>query len=134
MSEHASGTFTGKHWEETGLSPADESPRLVQAKAGSVYSGGIESEVTTCLYAMTYVTDASGAFAGQERLSGSLDGRAGSFVIEQRGTFDETGTVHCTFEVVAGSGTGELTGLRGQGSFTATQGEESYPYTFDYEL
>ncbi|WP_345670179.1 DUF3224 domain-containing protein, partial [Streptomyces phyllanthi] len=38
------------------------------------------------------------------------------------------------FEVVPGTGTGELTGLRGTGGFTYRHGESSVAYTFDYEL
>ncbi|WP_435603301.1 DUF3224 domain-containing protein [Streptomyces sp. bgisy130] len=33
-----------------------------------------------------------------------------------------------------GSGTGELTGLRGTGSFTTGPGASSFPYTFRYDL
>lgn len=69
-----------------------------------------------------------------EILSGSLDGREGTFVVEERGSFGTDGTVYCSFEVVPGSGTGELTGLRGTGSFTAEHGAPSVPYTFAYEL
>ncbi|WP_374701158.1 DUF3224 domain-containing protein [Streptomyces sp. TP-A0874] len=66
--------------------------------------------------------------------TGRLDGREGAFAVEERGSFDEESTVHCAFEVVAGSGTGELTGLRGTGRFTARHGETPVAYTFDYEL
>ncbi|MCZ9336258.1 DUF3224 domain-containing protein, partial [Streptomyces sp. TRM76130] len=34
----------------------------------------------------------------------------------------------------AGSGTGELTGLRGTGEFTARHGEAAVAYAFTYEL
>ncbi len=37
-------------------------------------------------------------------------------------------------EVVEGSGTGELTGLRGTGAFTYRHGETKVPYTFAYEV
>jgi hypothetical protein len=44
-------------------------------------------------------------------------------------------TARVTWFVVPSSGTGELAGLRGQGSYTA--GQEDYPnvpYTLDYEF
>ncbi|MGY5126626.1 DUF3224 domain-containing protein [Streptomyces nigrescens] len=38
------------------------------------------------------------------------------------------------FEVVPGSGTGELAGLRGTGSFTTVPGASSFPCTFRHDL
>ena len=67
-------------------------------------------------------------------LTGRVDGRAGAFALEERGRFADDGTVHCTFEVVEGSATGELAGLRGTGGFTYRHGETKVPYTFAYEV
>ncbi|MFF4366162.1 DUF3224 domain-containing protein [Streptomyces sp. NPDC001594] len=130
----ATGRFTYAQWEEHAAGPDDVVPRLAQASVVNSFSGGIEAEATVCRYAIVYVTPSTGTFTGLELVTGSLDGRDGSFTVEERGSFQEEGTTRCTFEVVPGSGTGALTGLRGSGSFVHRQGETSVPYTFTYEL
>ncbi|WP_409471276.1 DUF3224 domain-containing protein [Streptomyces sp. HC307] len=134
MPVQTSGHFTFANWEERTLTPSEVSPKLAHATVTNAFSGGIEATDTTCEYTIVYVTEKTGTFTGMEVLAGRLDGREGTFVAEERGSFDADGTVHCTFEIVPGSGTGELDGLRGTGSFTAKHGEPSVPYTFDYDL
>ncbi|MEV5240060.1 DUF3224 domain-containing protein [Streptomyces cinnamoneus] len=135
MSVQIDGHITPVKWEEP--PPAEQGapgPRLARASVINAFSGGIEAVETSCEYVIAYVTEKTGTFTGMEVLSGRLDGRAGTFVVEERGRFDDDGTVHCTFEVVPGSGTAALTGLRGTGTFTARHGEPSFPYTFTYDL
>jgi hypothetical protein len=67
-------------------------------------------------------------FTGVERFAGTLDGRAGSFALTAEG-YTRDGVVHGHWEVVPGSATGELSGLRGHGVFTA---EPSTHGTGDY--
>ncbi|MFF8957917.1 DUF3224 domain-containing protein [Streptomyces sp. NPDC014894] len=134
MSTTTTGHFTFADWQERPAGPADAWPRLAHASVVNAFSGGVEAEGTTCEYTIVYITEKTGAFAGMELLTGRVGGRAGAFVVEERGTYDEDGTVHCVFEVVAGSGTGELTGLSGSGAFTARAGETTVPYTFEYVL
>ncbi|RKT04455.1 uncharacterized protein DUF3224 [Streptomyces sp. 3211.6] len=130
----ATGRFTYAKWEEHAAGPDDVLPRLAQASVVNSFSGGIEAAETVCTYAIAYLTAATGTFTGLELITGSLDGRGGGFAVEERGSFHEDGTTQCTFEVVPGSGTGALTGLRGSGGFVHRQGETSVPYTFTYEL
>lgn len=42
--------------------------------------------------------------------------------------------MRASWTVVAGSGTDELRGLRGQGGFVASEGTPTTPYTFDYSI
>ncbi|WP_030607295.1 DUF3224 domain-containing protein [Streptomyces sclerotialus] len=134
MPAQTSGHFTYADWKERTVSPGGTYPKLAHASVTNAFSGGIEAAGTTCEYTIVYGTEKTGTFTGMEVLAGSLDGRAGTFVVEERGTFGADGTVHCTFEVVPDAATGELTGLRGTGAFTAVQGEPAVAYTFDYEL
>ncbi|MFD9013497.1 DUF3224 domain-containing protein, partial [Streptomyces sp. NPDC059552] len=97
------------------------------------YPGGIEAPGTACDYTIAYTGENVGSYSGMELVAGSLDGRKGSFVLEERGTFDAGGTV-CRFEVVPGSGTGDLAGLTGSGGFTYRHGDTSVAYTFSYVL
>lgn len=134
MPTQTTGHFTFADWTEHHVGPDGGSPQLAHASVVNTFSGGIEAAGTTCEYTLVYVTEKTGTFTGMEMLTGRLDGREGTFVIEERGSFDADGTVRCTFEVVPGTGTGELTGLRGTGSFTTTPGEPSVPYAFGYGL
>lgn len=134
MPTQTTGHFAYANWEERTLGSTEASPKLTYASVTNSFSGGIEAADTTCAYTIVYVTQKTGTFTGMEALAGRLDGRQGTFVIEERGTFDPDGTVHCTFDVVPETGTGDLTGLRGTGSFTYTAGASSVPYTFTYDL
>ncbi|MFJ3878104.1 DUF3224 domain-containing protein [Streptomyces sp. NPDC090077] len=130
----ATGHFSFADWEERPAGTASAAPRLAQATVSNTFSGGIEAAGTVCAYTIAYLTETTGSYSGTELLAGTLDGRAGGFALAERGTFHEDGTTRCSFEVVPGSGTGELTGLRGTGSFLARHGEPSVPYTFEYVL
>ncbi|MBO8188271.1 DUF3224 domain-containing protein [Streptomyces spirodelae] len=126
--------FTVSSWDEENVTEADRGPRLAHAAIVNNYSGGIEAEGTTCQYLLTYTTGKYGSFCGMELLTGSVDGHAGTFVVHQKGTFDEEGVIRCTFEVVPGSGTGDLAGLSGTGGFEVREGENEVKVTFSYEL
>lgn len=128
------GHFTFTDWKEKPVTAEGTLPRLAHATVTNAFSGGIEAEATTCDYSISYLTDTTGGFAGMELLTGRVDGRAGTFALEERGRFESDGTVHCTLEVVEGSGTDELTGLRGRGGFTYRHGETKVPYTFEYDV
>ncbi|MGW2331876.1 DUF3224 domain-containing protein [Streptomyces sp. NPDC001700] len=131
---HATGTFTFTDWQEKPVGEAEGGAKLAHATVTNGYSGALEASGTACQYAIVYLPDKTGGFTGHELVDGRLDGRRGSFVLAQHGTFGEDGTVRCAFEVVPGSGTGELAGLTGAGSFTAPQGVKAVPYAFDYAL
>ncbi|MFI8855023.1 DUF3224 domain-containing protein [Streptomyces sp. 891-h] len=132
--QSTTAVFTFSSWDEKSVTDADRSPRVAHAAIVNNYSGGIEAEGTTCQYVLTYGTERSGSFCGMELLTGSVEGREGTFVIQQRGTFDEEGVIRCTFEVVPGSGTGDLAGLAGTGGFEVREGEKEVKVTFSYAL
>lgn len=134
MPTTTTGHFTYANWQEKELSSSASGHRLCHASVTNAFSGGIEAEETSCEYTIAYVTEQTGTFTGMEMLSGQLDGRRGSLVLQQHGTFDTEGTVRCSFEIVEGTGTEELAGVTGSGSFTARRGEGSVPYTLTYKL
>ncbi|MEU8872299.1 DUF3224 domain-containing protein [Streptomyces javensis] len=134
MTTHTTGHFTYADWQETALEETEGGAKLARAVVTNAFSGGIEAPRTSCQYAITYLPDKTGVCCGYELLTGTLDGRAGSFVVVQHANWGEDATVHCAFEVVPGSGTGELTGLTGSGTFSAVQGESEITYNFDYTL
>src|ERR1700691_4055450 len=74
--------------------------------------------------------DGSASFVGIERVSGSVGGREGTFLLQDMGTV-EGNLVSGDWFVIPGSGTGELSGLRGEGGFRANLGESAQVY-LDY--
>ncbi|MCX5409104.1 DUF3224 domain-containing protein [Streptomyces sp. NBC_00335] len=123
--------FTFKDWEEHPVGPQGVFPRLAQATVTNAFTGALTAPETTCAYTVAYTGESAGTFSGMELVTGTVDGREGAFVLEERGSFDATGT-RCRFTVVPGSGTGGLTGLGGSGSFAHRYGDTSVEYAFDY--
>ncbi|MDT0343861.1 DUF3224 domain-containing protein [Streptomyces litchfieldiae] len=132
MTTRTTGSFTFADWQESVVAGDEGGPRLAHAVVTNAFTGGIEAQGTRCVYAISYADDATGVFTGYETCTGTVDGRQGSFVLREWGTFDKEGT-HCSFEVLPGSGTDGLAGLRGTGGFTAVHGTKSIPYAFDVE-
>ena len=132
MPTQTTGSFTFTDWTEEVL--GEGYPKLAHASVTNAFSGGIEASGTVCRYTIAYVEEGLGTFTGMEALNGTLDGRKGAFLLEQRGSFRADGSLECAFDVVPGSGPGELAGLRGSGGFTTRHGDTSVAYTFAYEL
>ena len=73
----------------------------------------------------------AGAVA-MEKVTGRLNGRSGTFVLQHSGTMEQGAATSWSIVVVPGSGTGELTGLRGNMEIIIQDGKHSY--VFDYTL
>src|SRR5688572_7169612 len=126
MTMHATGTFAIKNWDEKtweGKSwDAEAGAKLTHALVTQSLQGDIEGEATAQTL-MVYRADGSASFVGLLRVVGRVGGRAGSFVLQQSGTF-EGDTAKATWSVVPGSGTDDLRGLRGEGGYVARHGEQ----------
>lgn len=122
--------FENQSWDEHPVAEWDGG-KVTRADVVQAATGDVTGTVTTA-WVMCYVPDGTAHYTGLTRIEGSLAGRAGTFVVENTGDFDGTaasGTVH----VVAGSGTGELAGLRGDGKFHAPHGPKA-TFVLDYTL
>ena len=82
------------------------------------------------LTAMTPVQGSAG-YVAIERVTGTLQGRAGSFVFQHTGTMDH-GAQSLSITVVPDSGTGALAGIRGTFKLEIVGGR--HLYEFSYEL
>lgn len=137
MGMQAVSTVTGTSWEESRVAESDGSHAVARAVFTTTYEGDVEGE-STCALLLAYVDGDPeepetlvGPYVGYEHVTGTLGGRAGTFVLAARG--DHRGGVARTeVEVVEGSGTGELAGLSGAGSYAAEA--MTYTMTLDYEL
>jgi hypothetical protein len=125
---HATGRIDVKTYEPQSYEEAD-GPNLVEIHVSETFSGDIDGEgVARFLQAVR--KDGSASFVGIERVTGSVRGRTGSFLLQDAGTL-EGNTVKGDWFVIPGSGTRDLSGLRGEGGFTAELGQHA-SITLDY--
>jgi len=80
------------------------------------------------LTAMTRVEGSAG-YVAIERVSATLHGRTGTFVLQHSGTMTR-GAPQLSITVVPDSATGELTGLAGAMSIGRADGKHSYELTY----
>src|SRR4051794_29708866 len=73
----------------------------------------------------------SAGYVAIERVTGSLHGRAGSFVLQHSGTMNR-GAASLSVTVVPDSGVGALAGIAGAMTIDIVDGE--HRYTFEYTL
>jgi hypothetical protein len=124
--------FSLKTWDEKPYNELPGELKMTRSSVAYAYQGDIEGE-STLDYLMVYRPDETGSFVGLERIIGRVGGRSGSFVLQHTGTFNKT-DVDSTFFVVPRSGTGELTGLSGDGVIKLSGHAERYPMIFNFKL
>ena len=85
------------------------------------WSGAIRGTSTGVMLTAGDPNSGSAGYVAIETVTGSLDGRAGSFVLAQLGAMD-AGNMSLRYEVVPGSGTVDLIGLTGHVTIVADEG------------
>jgi Protein of unknown function (DUF3224) len=126
---HAIGKIAVRTYEPSPYDQPAEGPVLSRIHVEEEFSGDIEG-TGVVEFLQAEVAEDAASFVGLERLSGSVGGRTGTFLLQDQGTLTGT-TVSGDWFVVPGSGTGELAGLRGEGGFTAELGQGA-DITLDY--
>jgi hypothetical protein len=125
-------TFQITGWDEKTYQEIEGSAKLSNAKVTQSYDGAI-CGTSSIEYLMSYSVQGTATFVGLERVSGTVDGKTGTFVLQHVGSFSE-GKARSTWSVVPGSGTGSLATFRGKGSYVAGHGEPaqvSFSYSFE---
>lgn len=95
------------------------------------FHGDLEATSTGEMLSAGTSVKGSAGYVAIERVTGTLAGRSGTFVLQHTGTMNR-GTPDLTITVVPDSGTGDLTGLAGRMSINIDEGKHSYG--FDYTL
>ncbi|HEX6048537.1 MAG TPA: DUF3224 domain-containing protein [Gemmatimonadaceae bacterium] len=131
MKQTATARFAIKNWDEKPYSEGENLPKLTRASVTKTYTGDIVGEGHV-EYLMMYRSDGSATFVGLERVVGSIAGKRGSFILQRTGVF-EGGLAKESYSIVAGSASGELHGLSGDGTSAVGHGME-HPFTLNYEL
>ncbi|HTS99378.1 MAG TPA: DUF3224 domain-containing protein [Streptosporangiaceae bacterium] len=131
MTEQAQGTFTVAGWDESTYQELDGPGKLTKARMTFDFSGELTGR-GVAETVMCYRADGTAVYTGLQHMVGQVAGRSGSYVLRADGTYDGT-QAQTDWEVVEGSGTGELAGLRGTGSSVATATPPG-TFSFDYDL
>jgi Protein of unknown function (DUF3224) len=121
MPDRATATITVHKYEPSAYDEPAEGPPLIRIHVEETFTGDVEGEgVVEFLQAAR--PDGSASFVGIERVTGSIGGKRGTFLLQDAGTVEDN-IVSGEWFVVPGSGTGDLAGLRGTGGFRANLGE-----------
>jgi uncharacterized protein DUF3224 len=117
----ANAVITVHKYEPSAYDEPAEGPALTRIHVEESFSGDISGDgVAEFLQAAR--SDGSASFAGIERVTGAVGGRAGTFLLQDAGTVAGN-IVSGDWFVIPGSGTGALAGPRGTGGFRANLGE-----------
>jgi hypothetical protein len=99
------------------------SPALMEIRLHETFTGDIEGE-SPVRALQVLRDDHSASLVSVQRFRGKLGGRQGTFVLQGQ-EIVQNGKIKATWFVVPGSGTGDLSGLRGQGGFAGDYGKGS---------
>jgi hypothetical protein len=132
MSNHASGAFDVKITPQP-LAEAGADSGLGRMSLDKQFHGELEATSTgEMLTAMSSSVQGSGAYVAVELVTGTLNGRRGTFALQHTGVMNR-GVPQLTITVVPDSGTGELVGLTGKLNIRIEPGGKHF-YDFEYEL
>jgi hypothetical protein len=108
----------------------DADAKLARMSLDKQYRGELDATSKGEMLTAMGEVQGSAGYVALERVTGTLSGKRGTFVLQHSGTMDR-GAPSLNVIVVPDSGTGELSGLRGKMNIAA---EGYHSYDFDYEL
>ncbi len=125
---HATGTFEVK---VTPLTPKDKSDSAPVSRSAleKTFHGDLKgTSQGEMLGAFTAVKGSAG-YVAMERVSGTLQGRRGTFLLQHSATMTR-GAPQLSVTVVPDSGTEQLTGLAGSMTIKIADGQHSYDFNY----
>jgi hypothetical protein len=129
MSNHAKGTFDVKTIPQPGDAASDGGfGRLLLDKT---FHGALTATSKGTMLGFQAPDKSGAGYVALELVTGTLDGRQGSFVLQHSGTMQGSEKT-LSVTVVPGSGTGQLAGL--EGTFTIIIDGKQHSYDFAYLL
>ncbi len=130
MSTHAESAFEITGWDEEDVFDAD-GVRIYRVKVAKALTGDLEGTAQGWM-TMAMAPGGSAAYVGFDRPEVTVHGRTGAFVIRHSALM-HAGGGDATWDIVPGSGTGELTGITGT-SAVAKDDEGNHTYAIEYGL
>lgn len=127
MTHHAHGTFTVK------IQPLTPPPAegLSRFSIDKQIHGDLEATTQGEMFSGGDPKQGEAGYVAIEVVTGTLNGKHGSFALQQMATMDKNGP-KMSVVVVPGSGTGELKGI--EGAFTIHIDKGLHSYDLDYTL
>ena len=132
MKRHATGPFDVKLEPQQPDNPVAAASGIGRMSIDTHFHGDLDATSKGEMIAFRTDVQGSAGYVAMERVSGTLHGRRGSFVLQHNGTMDR-GAPTLTVSVVPDSGTDELVGLTGAMKIIIAAGG-AHSYEFDYEL
>jgi uncharacterized protein DUF3224 len=132
MIQQAKGPFEVKLVPQKADNPQAEGAGHGRMSIDKRFQGELEATSQGEMLSFMTSTKGSAGYVAIEKVSGTLGGRKGTFVLQHSGTMNR-GRQQLSVTVVADSGTDELTGLAGSMKIIVTpDGKHSYEmeYTF----
>jgi hypothetical protein len=125
---HATGTF------EVKLSPLDpafksEDNSIGRYSIDKQFHGALEATSKGEMLSGGGTVKGSGGYVAIECVTGTLDGRSGTFILQHNGTM-QAGVFHLNVIVVPDSATAQLSGLQGSMEIIIKDGKHSYDFTY----
>jgi hypothetical protein len=108
-----------------------EGSTLARIDITRTFTGDVDGSSTAELMTVRS-PDGSAAYVAFDRIVATIDGRSGAFVFQHWGTITAEGG-RIAGAVVPGSGTGELSGVEGEGTIRV-DGEGTHTLELDYRL
>lgn len=126
---HVTGSFDVKLTPQPLTDSSDST--LGRMSIDKQFHGDLDATSKGEMLSATTAIKGSAGYVAIEKVSGTLAGRTGTFVLQHHATMDR-GTPHLNIDVVPDSGTGQLTGITGRMNIRITEGKHFYD--FDYAL
>jgi Protein of unknown function (DUF3224) len=130
MTTHVTGVFDVKIIRQPAeaLAAGDSIGRMLLDKR---FHGDLDATSVGQMLAMRTAVEGSAGYVAMELVTGRLQGKSGTFVLQHSGTMNR-GQATLDLHVVPDSGTQELQGLSGKMAIDIRDGQHFY--TFDYEI
>ena len=133
MTHHASGPFEVKVTPQKPDTQIARTANLGRLTIDKRFHGDLEANARGEMLATQSDVKGSAGYVALERVTGKLQGRSGSFVLQHSATM-KRGAPESSITVVPDSGTGELIGLTGSMRIkVAADGAHSYEFDFRIE-
>ncbi|HXW73463.1 MAG TPA: DUF3224 domain-containing protein [Steroidobacteraceae bacterium] len=132
MSQHAAGSFDVKVVPQKPDTQIARAANLARLSVDKRYHGDLEGIGKGEMLATQTEVPGSAGYVAMERVTGSLKGRQGSFVLQHSATMTR-GKAKSSITVVPDSGTGELKGITGTMTITIAS-DGGHTYEFDYVI
>ena len=130
MATRASGTFEVTLTPQPGDDYADGAV-LGRMTIDKQFHGDLDATSKGQMLTGMTSTKGSAGYVAIERVSGTLSGRRGSFILQHSGTMTR-GAPTLAVTVVPDSGTDELTGLSGTMAIDITGGQHWYAFEYTF--